>query len=152
MERNMDMTIGSQEARANALLVMNAIGQVFDRHDIGAMDQFFSRNFVQHSPYVPSGGPKELAVWWRRMVDAIPDIRGTIEHVVAAQNHVAVFRMLKGTISKDMPDLGLKASDQPLEFRVAHLFQVEGGGIVAHWEVMDTGPGIRLALKGTPGR
>jgi predicted SnoaL-like aldol condensation-catalyzing enzyme len=148
----MDMTIGSQQAHANAKLVLNAIENIFDRHDIGAIDQFFSPDFIQHSPYVPPGGPKELAAWWRHTVDAIPDIRGAIEHVVAAHNQVVVFRTLKGTVSKDLPDLGLKASDQPLEFKVAHLFQVDGDRIVAHWEIMDTGPMMKLALQAKPGQ
>jgi predicted ester cyclase len=69
-----------------------------------------------------------------------------VEHVVASEDSVTVFRTLKGTITKDMPDLAIKAHDQALEFKVAHLFQTRNGQIVAHWEVMDSGPATKLAI------
>jgi predicted ester cyclase len=143
MERT--MIVNSEESEANVRLVLDAIESVFNRHDIGAVDTFFAEDFVQHSPYVPPGGRQELADWWRRTVEAIPDVRGSVEHVVAAQDGVAVFRTLSGTVRKDLPEFGIKAGDQRLEFRVAHLFQVSGGKIVAHWETMDTGPAMKLA-------
>ncbi len=141
------MIVTSKQSESNARLVLNAIDTVFDQHNIDAIDEFFFQDFVQHSPYVPSGGKSELAEWWRRTVDAIPDIRGAIEHVVATDGSVSVFRTLKGTIKKDMPELGIKANDQTLEFKVAHLFQVKNGKIVAHWEVMDSGPATKLAIE-----
>jgi predicted SnoaL-like aldol condensation-catalyzing enzyme len=145
----MGVVISSQEASSNVKLVMKAIETVFDQHEIGAIDQYFSKEFVQCSPYVPPGGRDELAAWWRHTVDAIPDIRGTIDQVVAAENRVVVFGTLKGTITNDMPEMGLKASNQALEFRVAHLFQVDEGMIVAHREVVDTGPVLKLAHQAT---
>jgi predicted SnoaL-like aldol condensation-catalyzing enzyme len=143
VEREMIAT--SKKSQADVKLVLGAIETVFDKHRIEAIDEYFAPDFVQHSPYVPPGGRKELAAWWRGTVEAIPDIRGTIEHVVAIEESVAVFRTLKGTIKKDMPSLGIKASDQAIEFKVAHLFQTRNGRIIAHWEIMDSGPATRLA-------
>lgn len=140
------MIATSKAAESNVKLVLRAIETVFDKHDVDAIDEFFSPDFVQHSPYAPPGGKRELAQWWRRTVDAIPDIRGAVEHVVASEDSVTVFRTLKGTIRKDMPDLAIKARNQALEFKVAHLFQTRNGKIVAHWEVMDSGPAIKLAI------
>jgi predicted SnoaL-like aldol condensation-catalyzing enzyme len=140
------MIVTSREANSSVKLVLQAIETVFDGHDVDAIDEFFAPDFVQHSPYAPPGGKRELAEWWRRTVDAIPDIRGVVEHVVASEDSVTVFRTLKGTITKDMPDLAIKAHDQALEFKVAHLFQTRNGKIVAHWEVMDSGPATKLAI------
>jgi steroid delta-isomerase-like uncharacterized protein len=145
MERG--MIIASKESEPNVKLVLSAIETVFNRHNVDAVDEFFSESFVQHSPYVPPGGKKELAQWWQRTIEAIPDVNGAVEHVVAAQDRVAVFRTLKGTIKKDLPELGIKGKGQQLEFRVAHLFQVNDGKIVGHWETMDTGPVTMLATK-----
>jgi predicted SnoaL-like aldol condensation-catalyzing enzyme len=141
------MITTSKEAEANVKIVLGAIETVFNQHNVAAIEEFFSQNFVQHSPYVPPGGKQELKEWWSRTVEAIPDLQGTVDHVVAAHDHVAVFRTLRGTISKDMPDLGIKARNQVLEFKVAHLFQVDNGKIVAHWEVMDSGPAVQLATQ-----
>ena len=141
------MIVSSKESEANVNLVLSTIETVFDEHDVGAVDRFFSQNFVQHSPYVPAGGKRELKEWWQRTVEAIPDLRGSVEHVVAAEDSVVVFRKLRGTIKKDMPELGIKADNQTLEFKVAHLFQVNDGKIVSHWEIMDSGPAAKLAIE-----
>jgi predicted SnoaL-like aldol condensation-catalyzing enzyme len=145
MERN--MIVNSQESEPNVNLVLSTIETVFNKHDVGAIDTFFSQNFVQHSPYVPPGGKQELKEWWRRTVEAMPDLRGRVDHVVAARDTVAVFRTLKGTVKKDMPDFGIKAHNQVLEFKVAHLFQVRDGKIAGHWEIMDSGPATKLAVE-----
>jgi len=58
-----------------------------------------------------------------------------------------VFRTLKGTIKKDMPEFGIKADNQTLEMRIVHLFQVADGKIVGHWETMDSGPATKLAIE-----
>src|SRR5688500_15416960 len=100
------MTFAANSAESNAELVRNAVETVFNQHRVDAIEQFFAESFVQHSPYVPHGGRRELAQWWRRTVEAIPDIAGPIEHLVASGDRVAVFRTLKGTIRKDMPELG----------------------------------------------
>ncbi|GLS29684.1 SnoaL-like polyketide cyclase [Mesorhizobium albiziae] len=141
------MIVTSIESESNVKLVLSAIETIFNEHNISAVDEFFSENFVQHSPYVPPGGKQELKEWWQRTVEAMPDIHGTVEHVVAARDSVAVFRTLKGTIKKDMPDLGITASNQELEFQVAHLFQVADGKIVGHWEIMDSGPATKLSIQ-----
>jgi predicted SnoaL-like aldol condensation-catalyzing enzyme len=141
------MMVTSKASEPNAKLVLNALETVFNQHKIEAVDEFFSEDFVQHSPYVPPGGRKELADWWQRTVEAMPDVHGTVEHLVAANDSVTVFRKLKGTIRKDMPEFGIKAHNQKLEFRVAHLFQVADGKIVGHWEILDSGPATQLAIK-----
>ena len=141
------MIVTSRESEPNVQVVLGAIETVFNRHETGAVDIFFSDDFVQHSPYVPPGGKRELAQWWRRTVEAIPDISGAVEHIVAAEDTVAVFRTLRGTVRKDLPELGIKGHGQLLEFRVAHLFQLRDGKVVGHWETMDTGPATRLALE-----
>ena len=139
------MTVTSNESGSNVELVLGALETVFNQHRTEAVDAFFAEDFVQHSPYVPPGGRRELAEWWRRTVEAMPDVHGVVEHVVAARDRVVVFRTLKGTVRKDMPELGIAGRGQTLEFRVAHLFEVAGGKIVGHWEVMDSGPMTKLA-------
>ncbi len=141
------MIVVSTEAQENADLVMKAVEVVFDNHDFTGLDHFFSEVFVQHSPYAPPGGLKELKAWLQRMVDAMPDVRGTIEQVIAARDRVVLFRTLRGTVVGDLPDFGILAANQALEFQVAHMFQVANGKITAHWEIMESGPATRLAFQ-----
>ncbi len=67
---------------------------------------------------------------------------------VAQGRDVAVFRIVTGTVVRDLTALAITAHGQHLEFRAADIFRVEDGKIVAHWETVDTGPLIQLATAG----
>jgi predicted SnoaL-like aldol condensation-catalyzing enzyme len=129
----------------NAEVVQQALKVVFSEHRLDRIDEFFSPDFVQHSPYASPGGRDELRQWWAGIVDAIPDVTTTVEQTLAAGDRVAVLRVVRGTIRNDLPAFGIKGNGQEVIFRVADIFALEGGKITAHWEVADTGPLIRLA-------
>jgi predicted ester cyclase len=56
-----------------------------------------------------------------------------------------VFRVVHGTIRRDLDAFGIKGNGQVVTFRVADIFTIEARKITAHWEVADTGPLIQLA-------
>ena len=103
-----------------------------------------SSDFVQHSPYASPGGPEQLRQWWAGIVDAIPDVTTSVEQIVAAGERVAVFRVVRGTVRKNVDAFGIKGNGQ-VTFPVADIFTVRGDKITGHWEIADTGPLIRLA-------
>jgi predicted SnoaL-like aldol condensation-catalyzing enzyme len=138
--------LGSRTPGANAELVRAAFQRVFSEHQIGDIDLFFAEDFVQHSPYVAWGGRAELAQWLATTVNSIPNLRYVITDVVAAGNAVVVFATVTGTIEHDLPDYGIRGSGQATEFRTAHLLRLRDGMIAGHWEVVDTGPLVALAL------
>jgi len=138
--------LGSGTPGANAELVRAAFQRVFSEHQIGDIDLFFDEDFVQHSPYVAPGGRAELAQWLATTVNSIPNLRYVITDVVEAGNAVVVFATVTGTIEHDLPDYGIRGSGQATEFRTAHLLRLRDGMIAGHWEVVDTGPLVTLAL------
>ena len=135
----------------NIAVVQGALQSVFAERQFDRIDHYFAPGFVQHSPYAAPGGRDELKQWWAAVVAAMPDVTTTVEQVVADDERVATFRVVRGTLHGTLPGLGTSGSGQGVEFRVADLFAVREGKIVAHWEVADTGPLARLATA-SPGQ
>jgi predicted ester cyclase len=79
------------------------------------------------------------------VVAAIPDVTTTVRQVVADEERVATFRVVQGTLEGELPGFGIRGTGQAVEFYVADIFAVQESKIVAHWEVADTGPLVRLA-------
>jgi predicted SnoaL-like aldol condensation-catalyzing enzyme len=129
-------------------LVRSALQAVFSEHRIDQVDRFFSEDFVQHSPYAAPGGREELKHWWAGIVHSIPDVSTTVSQALGQGPDVVTFRTVTGTVAHDLPQFGIKAEGQRVEFRVADIFRVRDGRIVAHWEVADTGPLVLLAAGG----
>jgi predicted SnoaL-like aldol condensation-catalyzing enzyme len=132
----------------NVEVVQKALQEIFSDHRLDQIDQLFSPDFAQHSPYAAPGGRDELRQWWAGIVDAIPNVTTTIEQTVSADDRVVVFRVVRGTIRKDLDAFGIKGHGQDVTFRVADIFTLQGRKITAHWEVADTGPLIQLAASG----
>jgi predicted SnoaL-like aldol condensation-catalyzing enzyme len=126
-------------------LVHQALQVVFSEHRVDQIERFFAPDFVQHSPYASPGGREQLRQWWSGIVGAIPDVTTTVEQTVSAGGRVAVFRVVRGTIRKDLDAFGIKGKGQEVVFRVADIFALRDGMITAHWEVADSGPLLRLA-------
>ena len=126
-------------------VVRNALQVVFSEGRLDRIDEFFSPDFVQHSPYASPGGRDELRQWWAGIVDAIPDVTTTVEQIVGAGDRVAVFRVVRGNIRKDLDAFGIKGHGQAVTFPVADIFALRSGKFTEHWEIADTGPLIRLA-------
>ncbi|MEV6388862.1 ester cyclase [Nocardia xishanensis] len=136
---------GCQEER-NREVVLGALQNVCAEHRTDMVDQYFADNFVQHSPCVPPGGREELKNWWTGMVYAIPDIITTTDQTVTKCAEVVTFRTITGTVVHDLPALGITGNGQQLQFRAADIFRVQNGKITEHWETVDTGPLVTLAL------
>jgi predicted SnoaL-like aldol condensation-catalyzing enzyme len=130
----------------NIALVTTALQVVFTEHRIDQIDRYFSPDFVQHSPLVTDPGRDGLKQWLARTVAAIPDLTYTSNQVLADGDRVITFSTVTGTIVNDMPEYGIKANGQKLTVLTAHIFRVAGNQIVEHWEVVDTGPLVKIAL------
>jgi predicted SnoaL-like aldol condensation-catalyzing enzyme len=135
--------------RHNIALVTTALQVVFTEHRIDQIDRYFSADFVQHSPLVSDPGRDGLKKWLTRTVASIPDLTYTSSQVLADGDRVITFSTVTGTITNDMPEYGIKANGQKLNILTAHIFRVAGNQIAEHWEVVDTGPLVRIALDPT---
>jgi predicted SnoaL-like aldol condensation-catalyzing enzyme len=130
----------------NIALVTTALRVVFTEHRIDQIDRYFSADFVQHSPLVSDPGRAGLKQWLARTLTAIPDLSYTSTQVLADGDRVITFSTVTGTIVNDLPEYGIKANGQRLNILTAHIFRVADNQIAEHWEVVDTGPLVKIAL------
>jgi predicted ester cyclase len=128
--------------------VTTALRVAFTEHRIDQIDVYFAPDFVQHSPLVSDPGRDGLKHWLTRTVAAIPDLTYTSDQVLADGDRVVTFSTVTGTVVHDLPEYGIKAGGQKLRVRTAHIFRIAGNRIAEHWEVVDTGPLVQIALGG----
>ncbi len=139
-----------QSEKQNLQTVLTALQAVFTEHRADQIDQFFTEDFVQHSPLVPpeNAGREGLRQWLTGIVAAIPDLAylPAPDQQMADGDRVLVVAQVQGTIQGDLPLYGIKGSGQKLDVSTSHIFRLEHGKIAEHWEVVDTGPLVRLAV------
>jgi predicted SnoaL-like aldol condensation-catalyzing enzyme len=137
--------------KQNITVVLTALQVVFNEHRVDQIDQFFTEDFTQHSPLVSpdDAGRDGLKRWLTGIVTAIPDLTYLPGDPMADDDRVMVFADVHGTIQADLPAYGIKGTGQRLRVSTAHVFRVAHGKIAEHWEVVDTGPLLQLALAST---
>lgn len=138
----------SHSEKQNIAVVQTALQVVFNEHRADQTDRFFTQDFIQHSPLVSPDytGRDGLKRWLTSIVTAIPDLTYVATEPMADGDRVMLFADVQGTIRGDLPAYGIKGLGQPLKVSTAQVFRIVQGKIAEHWEVVDTGPLLQLAL------
>jgi steroid delta-isomerase-like uncharacterized protein len=119
----------------NKILIQSFIQEVFNKHNLTALDKYYAPNVTYHNPTTGQGrqGFKQVLA---SFFSAFPDIYATIEHIVAENHVVLVFLNWTGTHKGEFQ--GIPATNKPINLRTADLFQMDSNGtIVDHWDVVD---------------
>jgi predicted SnoaL-like aldol condensation-catalyzing enzyme len=113
-------------------LVTTAITEAFIDRNLGALERYWSPDYVQHSPRL-TGGVDSL-----RKVLGDPEVTFTYEigAVIADGDLVAVHARVEG--------LG------PEPMIVVDLFRIEDGKLVEHWDVMQPEVPVEETASKTP--
>jgi predicted SnoaL-like aldol condensation-catalyzing enzyme len=131
--------------------VLTAVQAVFTEHRVDQIDEFFTEDFLQHSPLVPpdNADREGLKQWLSGIVAAIPDLAylPVADQLLTDGDRVLVVADVRGTIQGNLPLYGIKGAGQHLSLRTAHIFRLEHGKIAEHWEVVDTGPLVTIAQE-----
>lgn len=120
------MTQHTAQEEANRALVLDMYARVLGPLDSSPMDEFFSRDYIQHNPTVVSGsqGLKGFLDWART---ASPNAEHRVKRVfvdgdyVIAHVHVII----------NPGELGLAVVD---------IFRIQDGKIAEHWDVAQPVP------------
>ena len=124
-------------ADANRAVVRRFVEEVLGRGDFAALAELAAPGCNEHT--VPSGqAPAEGAVarylvLWRA---AFPDLRITVEDLLAEGDRVAVRSTVSGTHRGEF--LGVPPTGRPLAVTAMALYRLAGGRIVERWAVVDT--------------
>jgi len=122
-------------AEENKDLVRRYIEEVWNGHDLAAIDELVSPEYFNHAASTAEyqrGGAK-LAVEW--LLSVFPDHRFDIEDAAADGNTVAVRGTMGGTHEGEL--MGIAPTGERVAVQQVHWFRVADGKVAEHWAVRD---------------
>jgi steroid delta-isomerase-like uncharacterized protein len=138
----------------NKALVRRMVEETFNRGDIGRADEFLAPDFAEREELPPGlprdrEGVKQLTMMLR---SAFPDLKATIEDIVAEGDKVVVRQTWSGTHTGG-EFMGVPASGKAVSVGVIDIIRIAGGKFVEHWGQMDSmGMMQQLGAVPTPGQ
>lgn len=124
----------TSEANRNAGLRL--IERAFHQHDLAAFDDYYAAHAVSHA--LPSGspqGPEGAKLFAASFLQAFPDLRVTVDDMVADDEHLVTRWTARGTHLGDL--MGIAPTGRTVTFGGMALDRFEDGKTAEHWEVMD---------------
>ena len=115
------------QAAANKALVLKAYQELFGDHDLGALDRYWARNYIQHNPYMADG--TEAVKQYLGKIGILQGPKFKVEFLRVAAEGDLVF------VQTRRPKMG----DNP-EMAIVDIFRIEQGRIAEHWDVMQAVP------------
>ena len=129
------MATTGMSAEENKDLVRRYIEEVWNGHDLAAIDELVSPEYFNHAASTAEyqrGGAK-LAVEW--LLSVFPDHRFDIEDAAAEGDTVAVRGTMGGTHEGEL--MGIAPTGERVAVQQVHWFRVADGKVAEHWAVRD---------------
>jgi predicted ester cyclase len=125
----------SLEENNNKALVRSAIEEIFNKHNVTAIDKYIKEDLIQNNTGFPEGREARKQ-YFSMLFHAFPDLHASIDKMMAEDDLVAVFLNWNGTHKGEFQ--GLPATNNPITMKTAHIFRIEDGMIGEQWETSDT--------------
>ena len=123
-------------AETNLTLVRRFIEEFQTRHNLAAVDEYLSPDFVDHS--TPPGLPPDregVKMQFTMFFAALPDLHAIIHDQVADENKVVTRKTLRGTHKGDL--MGIPPTGKTVDIEVIDILAVKEGKITDHWNLVD---------------
>lgn len=122
----------------NKALVRQFVEEAINQGNISAIDELLIPDFVEHEelpPGIPPGreAPKVLFTMLR---SAFPDLKATIEHLIAEGDEVVLHMTWTGTHEGEF--MGIPPTGKRISINVIDILGMAEGKCVEHWGVMDS--------------
>lgn len=124
-------------ADRNRALAVRWFEEVWNERRDETIDDLIAEGGVAHLEGMPPAGKEELKAARSSILDAVSDLRVTVEDTLAYGNDVVVRWRLRGT--HDGPGLGLPASGKEVDARGMTWLRFEDGQIVEGWDAWNQG-------------
>lgn len=127
-------TKAGMSAEQNKALVLRYIEEVWNGHDLDAIDGLVSPAYLNHaaSEGHRRDGARQSVSW---LLSVFPDHRFDVEDAAADGETVAVRGTCSGTHEGELP--GIPATGERFAVQQSHWFRVADGKITEHWAVRD---------------
>jgi len=120
----------------NEAIIRSYVETVWNQRQLDRAEEFVAPDLVDHAP-LPGQGPglDGARRKWAMYLDAAPDLRVTIEDLVAEDDKVGVRRSYAGTHRGEL--LGIPATGKQVRVGSISIFRLAGGKIAEIWEQLD---------------
>lgn len=120
----------------NKAIIRAYVEAVWNQQQVDRAEEFMAPEFLDHAS-LPGQAPG-LEGWkkkWAMYVAGIPDLRVTIEELVAEGDKVGVRRTYEGTHQGEL--LGVPPTGNHVQIGGISIFRLAGGKIAESWEQVD---------------
>jgi len=122
----------NSKEESNKALVRRLIEETLNRGNLDVAEKMIAPSFVRYKDNVPGPeGPEGYGQLVKVFRTAFPDVRVTIEDMIAEGDRVATRQTYRGTHKGDL--MGNPATDRPVTFTGMCLYRITDGKIAAEW-------------------
>ena len=123
-------------SQANKDFVRNLVEEVQNKHNLDAIDDFHSTDFVNRSAIAGFSPTRDgMREGMGRMLAAFPDLQATIHDQIAEDDKVVTRKTLHATHKGDL--MGVPATGKRVSIEVIDIVRVKDNKAVEHWAVVD---------------
>ena len=122
----------------NKALARQLVEELINQGNISVIDELLIPDFVEHEelpPGIPSGREAPNAMF-AMLRSAFPDLKATIEHLIAEGDEVVLHMTWTGTHEGEF--MGIPPTGKSISINVIDILRIAGGKFVEHWGVMDS--------------
>jgi steroid delta-isomerase-like uncharacterized protein len=122
---------------SNKAVVRRVLEDVWHAKNISLVDELFAPDFVNHDPDTPDATNREgYKAWATGLQSAVPDLRLTIDTLIAEGDQVAKRWTAAGTNTGALPGLG--ATGRKVTFTGITIYRIVDGKVAECWWNKDT--------------
>jgi predicted ester cyclase len=126
----------SNSLEANKLFIESFVQEVFNKHNLSALERYFAPNVIHHNS-MAGQGTEGFKLSFRAFFSAFPDVHATIENIISENSVVLVYLNWTGTHKGEFQ--GIAATNKPISLTSADLFRIgTNGTVVEDWGVVDS--------------
>lgn len=128
----------ASDLKTNKAIVQRYIDEVQNGHALEAIDEIFSKDFIDHTASGDGlflGGLEGLKTGYASFLQAFPDLSAAVEDMIAEGDKVVAYKTLTGTHSDSF--LGIPATGKQATFRIISIYRIEDGKIAEFWGLQD---------------
>lgn len=129
------MSTPGTTADTNKAVVLRYVEEVWNGHDLEAIDNVVSTDYVNHAAGTDEyrhGGARQI---WEWILTVFPDHHFQVEDAASDGQTVAIRGTMTGTHEGEL--MGVAPTGRRVGAQQSHWFRVEDGKLVEHWAVRD---------------